>query len=75
MAALQVTFTSEAVEENSETDDPRVQISYPKFASMCEKGDTIFVGRYLVTGSEESSAYLEVHTRVHHTRVRSTEEL
>ena len=74
LAVLQVTFTSEAVEEDPGTEDPRVQISYPKFASMCEKGDTIFVGRYLVTGSEESSAYLEVHTHVHHTSVRSTQE-
>ncbi|EIE23527.1 pyruvate kinase [Coccomyxa subellipsoidea C-169] len=35
-------------------------VSYPKFTSMVQKGDTIFLGRYLVTGSEESSCYLTV---------------
>ncbi|KAK9905554.1 hypothetical protein WJX75_002050 [Coccomyxa subellipsoidea] len=35
-------------------------VSYPKFMSMVQKGDTIFLGRYLVTGSEESSCYLTV---------------
>ena len=35
-------------------------ISYSKFTSMVNVGDTIFLGRYLVTGSEESSCYLTV---------------
>lgn len=35
-------------------------VSYPKFTSMIKQGDTIFLGRYLVTGSEESSCYLTV---------------
>ena len=35
-------------------------ISYPKFPSMVERGDTVFLGRYLVTGSEESSTFLTV---------------
>lgn len=35
-------------------------VSYPKFHSMVERGDTIFLGRYLVTGSEESSLFLHV---------------
>lgn len=38
-------------------------VSYPKFMSMVQKGDTIFLGRYLVTGSEESSCYLTVSSR------------
>ncbi len=37
-------------------------VSYPKFTSMVQKGDTIFLGRYLVTGSEESSCYLTVRS-------------
>ena len=39
-------------------------ISYPRFPSMVQKGDTIFLGRYLVTGSEESSTFLKVRARV-----------
>ena len=35
-------------------------VSYPEFHSMVERGDTIFLGRYLVTGSEESSLFLHV---------------
>ena len=35
-------------------------VSYSKFTSMVKQGDTIFLGRYLVTGSEESSCYLTV---------------
>ena len=37
-------------------------VSYSKFTSMIKQGDTIFLGRYLVTGSEESSCYLTVRT-------------
>ena len=29
---------------------------------MIQKGDTIFIGRYLVTGSEDSSLYVKVHS-------------
>ena len=35
-------------------------VSYSKFTSMVKQGDTVFLGRYLVTGSEESSCYLTV---------------
>lgn len=35
-------------------------ISYSGLPTMAEKGDTIFLGRYLVTGSEDSSVYLTV---------------
>ena len=37
-------------------------VSYPKFTTMVQKGDTIFIGRYLVTGSEDSSLYVTVCT-------------
>lgn len=35
-------------------------ITYPKFPAMCEPGDSIFLGRYLVTGADESSVFLTV---------------
>ena len=40
--------------------DSVLPVSYPNFTSMVQKGDSIFVGRYLVTGSEDSSVYLTV---------------
>ena len=39
-------------------------ISYPGFPKMVQKGDTVFLGRYLVTGSEDSSTYLTVHPQL-----------
>lgn len=44
----------------AEPSDHVLPVSYPKFTSMCQKGDLIFVGRYLVTGSEDSSLYVKV---------------
>ena len=35
-------------------------ISYAHFAHMCQPGDTLFIGRYLVNGADQSSLYLEV---------------
>ncbi|PSC76198.1 pyruvate kinase [Micractinium conductrix] len=35
-------------------------ITYPKFPAMCEAGDSIFLGRYLATGADESSVFLTV---------------
>ena len=40
-------------------------VSYGKLGAMVQKGDTIFLGRYLVTGSEESSCYLTVRAATH----------
>lgn len=37
-----------------------LRLSYEKFTSMCEVGDTIYMGRYLATGAEDSSVDLEV---------------
>ena len=37
-------------------------ISYAHLPDMAEVGDTIFLGRYLVTGSEDSSVYLTVRS-------------
>lgn len=39
-------------------------ITYPKFPAMCERGDQIFLGRYLVTGADESSVFLNVSVYV-----------
>uniref|UniRef100_A0A7S0RHC8 Pyruvate kinase n=1 Tax=Chlamydomonas leiostraca TaxID=1034604 RepID=A0A7S0RHC8_9CHLO len=35
-------------------------IMYPKFTKMAQRGDTIYIARYLVSGAESSSLYLEV---------------
>ncbi len=35
-------------------------IMYPKFHLMAQKGDIIYIARYLVSGAESSSLYLEV---------------
>ncbi|KXZ44880.1 hypothetical protein GPECTOR_61g833 [Gonium pectorale] len=35
-------------------------ITYSKFTEMAVKGDTIYVGRYLVCGADSASLYLEV---------------
>ena len=56
---MQITFTTqEAVSKKG--GDKTLLVSYHQFPSMCVKGDTIFLGKYLVTGSEESSLYLTV---------------
>lgn len=57
---LQITITTKDVEVNAE--EFILPISYPKFTSMVQKGDTIFLARYLVTGSEDSSLYLTVRS-------------
>lgn len=38
-------------------------INYAGFIDMVGVGDQIFLGRYLVTGADESSLYLEVRNR------------
>lgn len=43
------------------SDSRRLAVSYSKFASMCQRGDQLFVGRYLVNGADVSSLYLEVN--------------
>lgn len=40
-------------------DLPCLPISNPEFGQMCEVGDSLFVGRYLVNGADQSSLYLE----------------
>ena len=53
----QVTLTTGPVPEGGGNVLP---VSYEKFTSMVQPGDTVFLGRYLVTGSEDSSLYLTV---------------
>ena len=53
----QVTVTTDGKAEASSSVLP---ISYRHFAHMCQPGDTLFVGRYLVNGADQSSLYLEV---------------
>lgn len=52
-----VTITTDPAAECTNSVFP---ITYPKFPHMCQPGDSIFIGRYLVTGSEASSLFLEV---------------
>ena len=54
---LQVVLTTR---EGAVMSGKTLPVSYPKLPSMVQPGDTIFLGRYLVTGSEESSCYLTV---------------
>lgn len=43
-----------------ECTDLVLPVTYPKFAGMMEPGDTLYVGRYLVSGADSASLYLEV---------------
>ena len=61
----QVTLTTGPVPEGGGNVLP---VSYDKFTSMVQPGDTVFLGRYLVTGSEDSSLYLTVRPRASWTR-------
>jgi hypothetical protein len=35
-------------------------VTYPRFADMMEPGDNVYLGRYLVSGADSASLYLEV---------------
>lgn len=50
-------------DETAVASSTRLPISYPHFAHMCQAGDHLFVGRYLVNGADQSSLYLEVCSR------------
>ena len=55
--ALQLVLTTKSQQEAAKDALP---VSYEKLPSMVEVGDEIFLGRYLVTGAEEASLFLEV---------------
>jgi pyruvate kinase len=57
MGGQQVTVTTCG---NAEASSSVLPISYPHFTHMCQPGDTLFIGRYLVNGADQSSLYLEV---------------
>lgn len=54
---LQVTITTDP---DAQCTNEVFPITYDKFDSMCVPGDSIFVGRYLATGADDSSLFLEV---------------
>jgi hypothetical protein len=43
-----------------ECSDTVLPVTYTKFAGMMECGDTLYLGRYLVSGADSASLYLEV---------------
>ncbi|KAK9804986.1 hypothetical protein WJX73_008258 [Symbiochloris irregularis] len=46
---------------NADISDPsQLAVTYSGFADMCQPGDQLFIGRYLVNGADQSSLYLEV---------------
>ena len=52
-----ITITTDMDAECTNTCFP---VTYPKFPAMCQPGDSMFIGRYLVTGADSSSLYLTV---------------
>jgi hypothetical protein len=53
----QVVFTTRSFDDAPPGSFP---VNYPGFTDMVNEGDTIFLGRYLVTGADESSLFLTV---------------
>ena len=45
--------------------DNVLPIECSDFDRMCEPGDTLFIGRYLVNGADSSSLYLDVSPSGH----------
>lgn len=61
MPCPQVVITTvEAPSPEDDVDPNTFYINYPGFTDMVGVGDQVFLGRYLVTGADESSLYLEV---------------
>lgn len=52
-------------DETAVASSTKLPISYPHFALMCQPGDSLFIGRYLVNGADQSSLYLEVISHHH----------
>lgn len=64
-AGQKLTLTTRDVECTSDV----FPITYPRFAEMMEPGDNVYLGRYLVSGADSASLYLEVHEVVNGTDV------
>ncbi|GLC77052.1 hypothetical protein PLESTF_001878200 [Pleodorina starrii] len=56
-AGQQVTITTRT---DVDASDSVLPITYSKFTEMAVKGDTVYIGRYLVCGADSASLYLEV---------------
>lgn len=54
---LQIVLTTKSIETAGKDQLP---VSYDRLPQMVEIGDEIFLGRYLVTGAEEASLFMEV---------------
>jgi hypothetical protein len=54
---LQLVLTTK---DQASAAEDALPVSYERLPSMVEVGDEIFLGRYLVTGAEEASLFLEV---------------
>ena len=48
-----------SADPNAQSSDSILPITYSNFPDMCHAGDTLFVGRYLVNGADQSSLYLQ----------------
>jgi hypothetical protein len=58
--ALCAAFCAVLLAADVECSDTVLPVTYTKFAGMMESGDTLYVGRYLVSGADSASLYLEV---------------
>ncbi|KAG2492389.1 hypothetical protein HYH03_009335 [Edaphochlamys debaryana] len=60
-AGQKVTITTRAdVDASGSASGAVLPITYSKFTEMAVKGDTVYIGRYLVCGADSASLYLEV---------------
>ncbi|GAX81789.1 hypothetical protein CEUSTIGMA_g9217.t1 [Chlamydomonas eustigma] len=48
--------------EDAVADEKTLPIMYPKFTAMAQPGDTVYIARYLASGGESSSLYLQVES-------------
>jgi pyruvate kinase len=55
-----LTVGAVACAQDVEATDTVLPVTYPQLHNMIEPGDTIYIGRYLVCGSDSASLYLEV---------------
>jgi pyruvate kinase len=67
-AGARVTLTTRDVEASP----AELPVTYPEFAGMAEAGDSVYVGRYLVSGADSASLYLRVEEVVGGTDVVCT---
>ena len=61
LMTMQVVFTTRSFDD---APDGAFPINFSGFTDMVHEGDTIFLGRYLVTGADESSLFLTVRPQL-----------